>query len=108
MLRFLERLTDDGDSRIGVLVMSFGTVDQRGVVQAFHGFLKRRTRTVKVVAYRRFTHQPRAMRHKLSQRDGLVGRIVRMKVRQVTADRRIEVQLSAFDQLHDADVGEQL
>ena len=53
-------------------------------------------------------HEAGPVRHELPQRDRLAGGIGRLELREVLGHGRVEVQFAAFDQLHDADVGEQL
>ena len=47
------------------------------------------------------------MRHQLAQSDRICERILGMKIGNVLADRRIQIDLSRFHHLHDADIGKQ-
>src|SRR5437667_10241970 len=48
------------------------------------------------------------MRHQLTERNVLVKRVVRLKIGQVLLDGSIQVEFTALNKLHDADIREEL
>ena len=107
-LRDLQGIAHDRDPGVRVLGAGLRLVDQRSPVQAGDRSPEIGAGVVEVVARRRLADQPRPMRHQLPQRDRRAGTVVRRKVGQIAAHRRVDVDLAPLGQLHDRDVGEEL
>ena len=88
--------------------MRAGLVDERRPIEARNGGRDGWRCRVEVVADGRLAHESRAMRGELAQRDRSAKRIGGVKVGKVVRHRRIEIHALVLDELHDADVGEEL
>ncbi len=104
----LEQVAYHADAGVRVLAVRLRGIDQRRRVERGHRLGQRRPRVVEVVAGRRLAHEPGKVRHQLPQRDRRPCGIARLELAEIARDRRIQLHRPALDQLHDADVGEQL
>ena len=104
----LEGVSHHRDARVRVLDARLGGIDLGGAVQAGDGGREIGAAVVEVVARGGLANEARAVRHELPQGDGRAGRVVGGEVGEVVGDGGVDVELAAFVQLHDGDVGEEL
>src|SRR5215470_7508583 len=69
---------------------------------------RRELRRIEIVPNGRLAKQTSAMRHELPECNVFVKRVVRLKIGQVLLVRSVQVEFTALDELHHANVGEQL
>ena len=104
----LEHVPDHGDARVRVLGAPGRIVDQLRRSEAGDRLGEGRARVVEVVARRWLSDEARPVGHQLPQRDRRGAVVGDSEVREVLADRGIEVERAPFDELHHGDVREEL
>ena len=97
---FRERL------RMSDLVVS--RINERGLIQTLHDFGEAWRARVEVMAFGRLAHQPGAVAHEFPQSYRPSEGIMRMKIRDDVADRRVKIHFSLLHETHDPDIGREL
>ena len=88
--------------------MSLRRIDEGRAVEARDRRGQRRRCAIEVVPDGRLAHETGAVRHELPERDRPAVWVMGMELGHVRRHRRVEVDLSLLDELHDRDVGEKL
>ncbi|MBV6433245.1 MAG: hypothetical protein IANPNBLG_03423 [Bryobacteraceae bacterium] len=99
----LEYAAGGGDARVGILGMTSGFVYQFGLIEAADGSREGMVGRVGWMAKGRFADKSGAVGQKVAERDGFAERVAGLKIRQVSGDRRIEIDNASFHQLHHGD-----
>src|SRR6185436_548390 len=108
LFKTFQYVADSCDPGVGILRPRFWRIDEGRIIKARDRLFECRLRRFEIVAHGRFANESRAMRHELSECYLPSKRIAWLKVWQIPRNRRIQVQLALFNELHDRDVGKEL